>query len=124
VSLSKTVHSSLDHVLSALHDPILLIDLGPLVVGHTVDPSDPDLYHITDKLTVLGYFHTETKFTSRFTRMEDGVSSSVKAGLGTVITTHWTARSTSEGTEILEECSVEVTLTTLPGIINLADFST
>jgi len=109
VSLSKTTHIPLTDVLNTLHDPVLLVNLGPLVVDHTVDPSETELHHVTDKISILGLFHTRTKFTVKFTLVEDGVISSVNAGFGTVVRSQWRARTiTGGGTEILEESSVKV----------------
>jgi hypothetical protein len=113
VSLSKTTHISLTDVLNTLHNPVLLVNLSPLVVDHTVDPSETDLHHVTDKISILGFFPTRTKFTVKFTLVEDGVISSVDAGFGTVVKSQWRARTiTGGGTEILEESSVKVSTRT------------
>jgi hypothetical protein len=79
-----------------------------LVINYTASPSDPDFYTITDKLVILGCFSTETKYTARFTQIENGANFEVRAGLGTKLTTRWTVRSIEGGAELREESTVEV----------------
>ena len=105
--LSKVVNAPIADVLAALHNPVLLITLGPLCIHHAVDSVDPDLYTITDRIKVL-WFHTETSFKAKFVRLDNGIETTVNAGFGLVIKTQWTVRTVPEGTEIVEKCSVKV----------------
>ena len=107
LTLSKVIHAPVADVLAALHNPVLLITLGPLCTRCVVDSVDPDLYTITDRIKVL-WFHTETSFKAKFVRLDNGIETTVDSGLGLVITTQWTAREVPEGTEIVEKCSVKV----------------
>jgi hypothetical protein len=56
---------------------------------------------------VLG-FHTQTSSKAKFVRLDNGIETTVNAGLGLVIKTQWTARGVPGGTEIVEKCSVKV----------------
>jgi hypothetical protein len=107
LTLSKVVHAPVADVLAALHNPVLLITLGPLCIRCVVDSVDPDLYTITDRIKVLG-FHAETSFKAKFVRLDDGIETTVNAGFGLVIKTQWTVRGVPEGAEIVEKCSVKV----------------
>jgi hypothetical protein len=107
LTLSKVVNAPIADVLAALHNPVLLITLGPLCIRYVVDSVDPDLYAITERIKML-WFHTETSFTAKFVRLDNGIETIVNAGFGLVIKTQWTARSVPEGTEIVEKCSVKV----------------
>jgi hypothetical protein len=108
LSASRIVHAPLSSVLKALCDPDLLISLSPLVSSYHVDSSDPDLYHITDTLTLFGVYQTQTTYTAKFTRSEDAMHSVVNAGLGTRLECSLTAKSVPEGTEVTEKATIDV----------------
>lgn len=105
---SKIVHVPLVAVLKVLHDPVALIKLGSLATGYTVDPTDANLYHVTDTISFLGCFHTETNFKARFTTLEDGMISDVDANFGTRVRSQWKARSIEGGTQVEVETSIKV----------------
>jgi hypothetical protein len=105
--LSKVVNAPIADVLAVLHNPVLLTTLDPLCIRQVVDSVDPDLYTITDRIKVFG-FYTETSFKAKFVRLDNGIETTVNAGFGLVIKTQWTVRTVPEGTEIVEKCSVKV----------------
>lgn len=71
------MRASLPAALSAVQDPARLIQLNPLVIAFAVDAADNALWHITDQLKVL-CFETTTKYTARFTLVQDGIDSVVR----------------------------------------------
>ena len=107
LTLSKVVHAPVADVLAALHNPVLLITLGPLCTRCVVDSVDPDLYTITDRIKVL-WFHTGTSCKAKFVRLDNGIETTFNAGFGLVVKTQWTAKAIPEGTEIVAKCSVKV----------------
>jgi carbon monoxide dehydrogenase subunit G len=115
LSASKKINVPLSTALRALHDPVVLIDTGPLVIDYKVDPNDPDLYEITDSIS-LGYFRSKTKFKAKFTRMEDGVIVDVYAGFGTNIKAYWRAKSIDDGTQVDVDTSVKALFILAPYI--------
>jgi carbon monoxide dehydrogenase subunit G len=110
VSASRLIDVPVSQVLQALHDPPAIIQLNPLVIHYEASSSDPNFYTITDKLMVFGLWKTETKFNARFVTVDDGVDVSVAAGVGTKITNRWRVRNVENGTELLEEATLEVRL--------------
>jgi hypothetical protein len=108
VTGSKVIHCSLAAALEVLHDPPSLIEMNPIVLSKTADPSNRASYRVTDRLLVFGYFHTQTTYTCTFSFCDDGVDVDVNAGAGTKGKTRWRARAVESGTEVCEEVSMQV----------------
>jgi len=112
LSISKEIDVQFSTVLKCFQDPIFMISTGPLLHIYTVDPTDPELYEITDSITFLGCLQTKTKFNAKLTPQDDGIISDVSAGMGTKVRSQWKVKSLDGGmrTRIDEETSVKVHL--------------
>ncbi|KAJ8496110.1 hypothetical protein ONZ45_g12580 [Pleurotus djamor] len=119
VSNSKQLTEPSAKVLAAVQDPQFLIHLNPLVIDATVDPTDPTLFTIRDRLTVLG-INTETSYTCKFTQWENGVDTETKAGLGTTLDAAWRVipGSDAEHCEVTEEVTIEALFFMMPYILS------
>jgi hypothetical protein len=107
VSLSRTSRAEPESILQILHDPFTLLLLNPLIQAIHVDSKS--IYTITDRLTFLGRFHTETKFRCKFTFHANGVDAAVTASAGTKLTSHYRVHVSPSGlTEITEQTTIEV----------------
>lgn len=100
ISTSVWIKCDSKTVLEQLHEFEALINLNPLV--KTINPLTEDnphsrSYEIVDQLPFFGISLSQT-YTATFIPSEDGVSVSIKAGLGVYTTSRW----------VVEECGPEV----------------
>ncbi|KAF5374900.1 hypothetical protein D9758_000224 [Tetrapyrgos nigripes] len=102
--------------------PEFLITASPLVVKYEVkDPSQPDLYTISERLPVLGIFETVNTFTSLVTQKEDGVESQTNAQAYTTMNARWRAvKKDEDQTEVREDVSVSGIFFLMPYIVYTA----
>ncbi|EJD55529.1 hypothetical protein AURDEDRAFT_179273 [Auricularia subglabra TFB-10046 SS5] len=107
---SRVLKAPLPEALQALHDPQTLIRLNPLVIDCSQDDTDKAVWHITDRLSIA-FITTTTKYTVRFTPVEDGVDCESSAS-GVHILNRWRARALDdEGqVEVSEEAKVETSI--------------
>ena len=80
ITSSRIVDATVEQALAAVQDPTTLIQLSPLVTKVEQDATDPNLYHITDKLSILG-INFPTTYDARFTFLADGVDCDVRVPL-------------------------------------------
>ncbi|KAJ7584642.1 hypothetical protein C8J56DRAFT_154730 [Mycena floridula] len=92
VSLKRQVLTTKDAALALFHDPVAMCNLNPLVASLEQDSADPNLYTVTDNLTVLGFYKTTTTFTVRFSPQPDGTDTVVNASGGTIFRGKWRLR--------------------------------
>lgn len=105
VTTSRMLQAALPEVVHTLHDPQTLIRLNPLVIDCTQDDTDKSVWHIIDRLN-FACITTTTKYTVRFTPVEDGVDSESSAA-GVAISNKWRAREVDGGkVEVSEEATV------------------
>ncbi|KAL6303751.1 hypothetical protein BKA93DRAFT_734515 [Sparassis latifolia] len=113
VSLNKRISVPVDDVLRTLHDSQAIINLNPLVEDVAPDAADPNLYHVTDILSVLG-LRIPTKYTTKFQLVEDGFDSRTEAGLKTSLNDCWRARAVEGGTEVTEVVTIKAFFLVMP----------
>ncbi|KAF8078561.1 S-adenosyl-L-methionine-dependent methyltransferase [Lyophyllum atratum] len=117
VSFRKNIHASPEAVLRLLHDINVLFAVNPLITHITPDPSNSSAYTVTDRLVVLGYFKTETKYKCWLHLRDDGLDTDVLAGLGTRLKGRYRVRAGENGTtELTEETLIEGLCFLLPYI--------
>ncbi|RDB28506.1 Erythromycin 3''-O-methyltransferase [Hypsizygus marmoreus] len=118
VSVSKAIHAPVETVIALLHDTDVLFSLNPLILSVNVDPSNPSVYSVTDRLVLLGCFNTQTKYQCTLTKCKDGLDSNVTANLGTRLKSHYRVQPGENGTtEVTEQTTIEGYLFSMPYII-------
>ena len=98
-----------EDAVAAVQNPSLMIHLNPLVESCVRDENDSQLWHITDRFSMLG-FSTRIKYSAKFENLKDGVQVSSSAGFGTTLQSRWKVQPISPGgqVEIIEEVKVKV----------------
>lgn len=114
-SFSRTIHALPDTVLKLIHDPNVLFSLNPLIINISVDPANPSLYTVTDRLVILGCFQTQTTYICTLLLREDGIDTEVVAGGGTRLKSFYRVKAGENGTtEFTEQTMIEVCLLSPP----------
>ncbi|KAG2023431.1 hypothetical protein CC2G_001085 [Coprinopsis cinerea AmutBmut pab1-1] len=101
--LQKEAGASQTTILELIQDPVKLCTLSPLVIGVEVDKDDPMVVYVTEKLVLLGFFKTTTKFTCKVKVLPGGVVADVTADLGTRLINHMWVEKNTDGTTVINE---------------------
>lgn len=114
---TKSKHTySVEAVVSFIQSPEKIISLNPLVTSfHQIKvlPTAPQLvtYGITDKLTLLGFIHTTTRYTVTFRNCDRGVDTEAKAAIGVIARSRWRV---DEDGRVVEEGELEAPRMLMP----------
>ncbi|KAH8102607.1 hypothetical protein BXZ70DRAFT_929208 [Cristinia sonorae] len=105
VSFSRTVDCTFEKAINTLHNPTTLIDLNPLVIHREQDPTNPNIWHIRDRLKInVGLtFEWNLDYRANVTPLDDGLEFDVSAPLGTTLKNRWTVLKVEGGVKIMED---------------------
>ncbi|KAG5654080.1 hypothetical protein H0H81_007494 [Sphagnurus paluster] len=118
VSFQRTIRASRGAVLKLLHDPDVMFRTNPLITDVIPDPSHASSYTVVDRLVVMGFYKTQTKFHCHLNLREDGLDTDVVANLGTKLRGSYTVNvGDGKTTELVEETVVEGLFFLMPYIV-------
>ena len=106
----KEIQASYEDVLRFIQDPFKLCIQNPLITSVVKDETDPQLYTITDRLSIVGPLTTSTTYRAKIVSIEGGVTTETEAALGTRLRSRFVVeRGLTNDTCVLKEVtSVEV----------------
>jgi hypothetical protein len=128
LTLEKPIVASKSDVLNILHDPKRVLDNNNMAVSVVQDASDPSLYTVTDRLSLIGSWAIHTKFKTRWTKTADGCDVEVYANLWTRLFNEMRVREldSSEGTVLYYErvvVKVQCRFIVEPLLVDVHNFS-
>ncbi|KAJ7774469.1 hypothetical protein DFH07DRAFT_799753 [Mycena maculata] len=99
---TRRVNAPPQIVLELLRDPPAIVQLSPLNVSVSVDPTDLTKYTIADSILLLFGAHMQIKFGVKIKVQNDGMHAESAAGLGTWVTS--TSTSTARAVSDWRKC--------------------
>jgi hypothetical protein len=116
VTLTRTVNAPAESVLAIIQDPEQFFLLSPLIKNAKPDPLDPMnpfVRVLTERLPIIGPFEVDTTIHGRMSLCPEGINAEADAGAGTRVVSRVTVEARGEGgCEILNECTVQVCVLT------------
>ncbi|KAJ3541045.1 hypothetical protein NMY22_g4051 [Coprinellus aureogranulatus] len=113
VTLTRSVNAPAETVLAIIQDPEQYFFLSPLIKHAEPDPRDPDnpfCRVLTERLPIIGSFGVNTTIYGRMSLLPEGIAAEADAGAGTRVTSRLTVKARGESCEVLNECTVQVSL--------------
>ncbi|KAF8584979.1 hypothetical protein K439DRAFT_1344575 [Ramaria rubella] len=118
ITSNKVINAPLSKALAVLHDPPTLARLNPLVVAMVQDTRDPNLYTITDRMTMFGItVGRQWAYTAKFFFTEDGVDTDIEAAAGVKLKNQWRAKAQGDKVEVTETVTIEANAFVRPFVI-------
>ncbi|KAJ7292624.1 hypothetical protein C8J57DRAFT_2991 [Mycena rebaudengoi] len=114
ITTTKRINAPVADVIATLHDFDRMIRLNPLVTSSTVDPTNPNVFTVVDKLPLFLGITIPTTYVATFESLPNGMNTDNTASAGVKLHNEWRAVEVDGATDLTETDTVTANLLLMP----------